>query len=171
MVACRYFVGFVDGEPVIHLGVAPRLETGGVRGCRMVVMPEWQGAGIGMKFLNAIMEREITGLGQFADRVRAGYFHTSHPGLVAALRRDPRWEQVSAVMFGGNKRKSFSSIRKSAKVKPVTTGVAAIDSKLHGVQWSPTAGYGGHFRAVQGFRYRGDAWAARKAAEREQVSA
>lgn len=162
MVAARYFVGFVDGEPVIHLGVAPRLETGGVRACRMVVMPEWQGAGVGLRFLNWIMEREITGGGRFGGRVKAGYFHTSHPGLCAALRRDPRWEQVSAVLFGGNKRKSFTSIKTSAKVTKVQKGVSAIGSNLNGVQWSPTAGYGGHFRAVQGFKYRGEKWAALK---------
>lgn len=158
MVACRYFVGFVDGEPVIHLGVAPRLEVGGVRACRMVVMPEWQGAGVGMRFLNWIMENEVTGGGQFGDRVRAGYFHTSHPGLCAALRRDPCWEQVSAVMHGGNKRKSFASIKRSHVENQARGGKVIIPS--------PTAGYGGHFRAVQGFRYRGRAWAARKAEER-----
>ena len=158
MVACRYFVGFVDGEPVAHLGVAPRLETGGVRACRMVIMPEWQGAGVGLRFLNWIMEREVTGAGQFGDRVKAGYFHTSHPGLCAALRRDPRWEQVSAVMFGGNKRKSFRSIKDSAKRK----GPGKLkEAKVH---YSPTAGYGGHFRAVQGFKYRGEAWAAERLA-------
>jgi hypothetical protein len=157
MVACRYFVGFVDGEPVAHLGVAPRLETGGVRGCRMVIMPEWQGAGVGLKFLNWIMENEITGHGQFGDRVRAGYFHTSHPGLCAALRRDPRWEQISAVMHGGSKRKSFQSIKKSHRKTQAGGGKVIIPS--------PTAGYGGHFRAVQGFRYRGEGWAARKKRE------
>lgn len=154
MVACRYFVGFVDGEPVIHLGVAPRLEVGGVRACRMVVMPEWQGAGVGTRFLNWIMESEVTGGGQFGDRVRAGYFHTSHPGLCAALRRDPKWEQVSAVMHGGNKRKSFQSIKGSHQRLQRKGQTVIIPS--------PTAGYGGHFRAVQGFRYRGEAWAARK---------
>jgi ABC-type ATPase involved in cell division/GNAT superfamily N-acetyltransferase len=160
MVACRYFVAFVDGQPVAHLGIAPRLETGGIRGCRMVIMPEWQGAGVGMKFLNWVMEREVTGQGQFGDRVKAGYFHTSHPGLCAGLRRDPRWEQISAVFHGGNKRKSFSSIKKSfAEAKrrgdPIRKGNTGS---------SPTAGYGGHFRAVSGFRYRGQAWADAKAA-------
>lgn len=156
MVACRYFVGFVDGEPVAHLGVAPRLEVAGVRACRMVIMPEWQGAGVGMRFLNWIMENEVTGGGQFGDRVRAGYFHTSHPGLCAGLRRDPRWEQVSAVFHGSNKRRSFASIKKSH--------IAKQDQGDHVIIPSPAAGYGGHFRAVSGFRYRGEAWAAAKKA-------
>jgi ABC-type ATPase involved in cell division/GNAT superfamily N-acetyltransferase len=160
MVACRYFVGFVDGEPVIHLGLAPRLETGGVRGCRMVVMPEWQGAGVGMRFLNWLMENEVTGGGQFGDRVRAGYFHTSHPGLCAALRRDPKWEQVSAVFHGGSRRKSHATIKKASAKADRAKGKVVIRSVA--------AGYGGHFRAVQGFRYRGEAWAARKAAEAQK---
>ena len=160
MVACRYFVAFVDGEPVAHLGVAPRLNTGGVRGCRMVIMPEWQGAGVGMKFLNWVMEREVSGQGQFGDRVKCGFFHTSHPGLCAALRRDPRWEQISAVLHGGQRSKSISSIKRSQKA----TNQKRQDAS--GNFEAGTAGYGGHMRAVQGFKYRGEAWAARKAAEK-----
>lgn len=156
MVACRYFVGFVDGEPVAHLGVTPRLETGGVRACRMVIMPEWQGAGVGTRFLDAIMEREVTGQGQFGDRVRAGYFHTSHPGLCAALRRNPKWEQVSAAMFGGNKGKSRATIKRARKTAA---------QQQNRIILSAVDGYGGHFRAVQGFRYRGEAWAAAKQKE------
>lgn len=148
MVACRYFVGFVDGEPVIHLGVTPDLTRGAVRACRMVVMPEWQGAGVGMRFLAAILEREIAGDGPFVDRADRAYFHTSHPGLCAALRRDPRWEQVSASMYGASRSRSMRSLSK--------TGTSKI------VKNEGTAGFGGHFRAVQGFRYRGEAWAAAK---------
>ncbi len=55
-------------------------------------------------------------------------FHTSHPGLAMALRRDPKWTQVSSVLYGGSKGKS---------------------AKCAGMK----SGYGGHFRAVQGFRY------------------
>ena len=41
MVACKYYIGAVNGEVVCHIAVSPRLEIGGMRGCRMVVMPEW----------------------------------------------------------------------------------------------------------------------------------
>lgn len=174
MVACRYFVGFVDGEPVAHLGVAPRLEVGGVRACRMVIMPEWQGAGVGTRFLNWIMENEITGGGRFGERVRVGYFHTSHPGLCAALRRDPRWEQISAVTHGGHRGSSNKSITKSlhrrlaAEGKTGLTGGLDKSARKAPINHEVQAGYGGHFRAVQGFRYRGEAWAAKK---REEASA
>jgi len=137
MVAAEYFVGAVDGEPVCHLGVAPRLEVGGVRACRMVVMPEWQGAGVGVRFLNSICQWYVDGKSKYGNRVKTSYFHTSHPGLVAALRRDKKWVQVSANLYGGDKVKSARSISRS-------NGGALI------------AGYGGHFRAVQGFKYIGE---------------
>lgn len=145
MVAATYFIGTVDGEPVAHLAFGPRLEVGGMRACRMVIMPEWQGAGIGLRFLNTLCQWHVDGNCQYGDRVKTVYFHTSHPGLCAALRRDGRWVQVSANLVGGNRKKSANSINKSA-----ATGNR--QSKLT----SPSAGYGGHFRAVQGFRYIGE---------------
>lgn len=132
MVACKYYVGFVNGEAVCHLGVAPKLESGGMRGCRMVVMPEWQGAGVGMRFLNAVCEMQFTPVNKFHERVARVFFHTSHPGLCAALRRDPRWVQVSQMMGGGHKDRSRKSIAKAGGFG--------------------SAGYGGHLRAVQGFK-------------------
>lgn len=139
MVAAEYFVGSVDGEPVAHVAFAPRLETNGMRACRLVVMPEWQGAGVGTRFLNTLCQWHLDGNCRYGDRVKAVYFHTSHPGLCAALRRDKKWIQVSARLYGNNKRKSMLSIiQTSGAEEPVRTG------------------YGGHFRAVQGFRYIGE---------------
>lgn len=141
MVAAEYFVGAVDGEPVCHLAIAPRLEVNGMRACRMVVMPEWQGAGVGVRFLNWLCQYQVEGRGRYGDRVRTVYFHTSHPGLVGALRRDKKWIQCSANLYGGDKRKSAQTINKSQRKyreSPVKTG------------------FGGHFRAVQGFKYIGE---------------
>ena len=140
MIAADYYVGTVEGEPVCHVATSPKLEVGGMRACRLVVMPEWQGAGIGMRFLNAISQRMIDGGSRWGDRVKRVYFHTSHPGLCAALRRDARWDQVSAILYGGNKTRSYESMQKSA---------ARAGYKGRGTK----TGYGGHFRAVQGFRY------------------
>ena len=71
------------------------------------------------------------------SRPRAVYFHTSHPGLCAALRITRGWAQCSSVLFGGDKTKSARSIIKSL-------GTAA-----------GSGGYGGHSRAVQGFKFTG----------------
>lgn len=126
------YVATVDGAPVAHLGVSSkyvntkagkRVEA---RACRMVVMPEWQGAGLGTKFLNHVADMYLQ-TGGHLHRPCTTQFHTSHPGLVTALRRDPRWRQISASMNG----------------KPRTMPAANA------------GGFGGHFRAVQGFRYVG----------------
>jgi ABC-type transport system involved in cytochrome c biogenesis ATPase subunit/GNAT superfamily N-acetyltransferase len=146
MVAAAYYVGAVNGEPVCHLAFAPRLEIGGMRACRMVVMPEWQGAGVGMRFLNYLCQWHVDGNGPYGKRAgRAVYFHTSHPGLVSALRRSKGWRQVSANLFGGNRAKSVKSINRSAVKNAAVNKCGPPGS----------AGYGGHFRAVQGFKYTG----------------
>lgn len=141
MVAARYYVGFVDGEAVCHIATSPKLEVGGMRACRMVVMPEWQGAGVGMRFLNAVCSMQFDpGVNQYAERTKAVYFHTSHPGLCAALRRDKRWIQISQMMGGAHKARSAASIAKS---KRANNNASVIEK---------SASYGGHHRAVQGFK-------------------
>lgn len=70
--------------------------------------------------------------------------NTSHPGLAAALRRSPLWTQVSARLYGQNKERSAKAITASRERRDV--------AKKLGI----AAGYGGHFRAVQGFRYLGE---------------
>ena len=133
-VAAEYFVGLVDGELVAHLAVTPRFEIKGFRATRLVVMPEWQGAGVGTRFLNWVCAFHKAGGGRQGKEFPT-YFHTSHPQLVQFLKRSKDWRQVSAVMNGGNKARSAASIKKAGG------GIGV--------------GYGGHFRAVQGFKYIG----------------
>ena len=74
-------------------------------------------------------------------------FHTSHPQLCAAFRRSDKWIQTSAKLYADdgvgmaghrNKMKGKSNWGKGGKSK------------------GPVGKYGGHFRAVQGFKYIGD---------------
>lgn len=46
-VAAEYFVGVVDGEIVAHVAVTPLFTAKAYRATRLVVMPEWQGVGVG----------------------------------------------------------------------------------------------------------------------------
>jgi hypothetical protein len=142
MVAAKCYVGTVDEEPVCHLAVSTKNVGKGVeaRACRLVVMPEWQGAGVGLRFLNEICRWQLEGdeRSRLPGRRLTTIFHTSHPGLCAALRRSPGWRQVSASLYGGNKLKSAATIKRSHGGKGMGIG------------------YGGHFRAVQGFRYVGE---------------
>jgi GNAT superfamily N-acetyltransferase len=132
MIAATCYVAFVGDEPVAHVAFSTRQGFVEARACRLVVMPEWQGAGVGMKFLNAVCAAWRRGRNRYRLPMLT-LFHTSHPGLAAALRRDPMWAQVSASLYGANKARSKRQILKSG------AGVGT--------------GFGGHFRAIQGFRY------------------
>lgn len=141
MVAATNYVGVIDGELVAHVAVGTLAGLKEARACRMVIMPEWQGAGIGMRFLNAVCEAWLQGTNRYSKPMRT-MFHTSHPGLCAALRRDQKWRQITAVTHGDNKKRSERSMAKAAR---------------RGKMKDAPPGYGGHFRAVQGFRYFGQA--------------
>lgn len=147
MVAAQHYVGFVGDEPVAHLAFSCRFDIGSyLRACRLVVMPEWQGVGVGLNFLDECCRQMMLGNNRW-DRPCYTFFHTSHPGLVSALRRkqqkDESWLHISAATHGSNKAQSRRSMRKSAAKNP-----KAICT---------TSGYGGHLRAVHGFKYIGAA--------------
>lgn len=113
-VAAEYFVGFINGEPVCHLAVAPLFTASAYRATRLVVMPEWQGIGVGTKFLAAVCEYHLQGYGRGGKKYPV-FFHTSHPQLCAALRHSKRWEQTGGSLYGANKLRSANSLMKSAK--------------------------------------------------------
>lgn len=154
MVGARCYVGFVDGEPVSHLGVATKnvpIRRGGrslqaveARASRMVVFPEWQGAGVGMRMLNEVCRLQLVGEGVLPGRRMTTQFHTSHPQLAFALRRSPYWRQISGGLAGANRGASAKSLAKSGAIGGTTLSGDAT-------------GFGGHLRAVQGFRYYGEA--------------
>jgi GNAT superfamily N-acetyltransferase len=136
-VAAEYFIGTVNGELVCHLAVSPNFQSRGYRSTRLVVMPEWQGAGVGTKFLNWVCEYHKRGNGRKGKKYPT-FFHTSHPQLTGYLKNSKKWVFKSSTMYGVNKKKSAESIMKTTTGIPVGTG------------------YGGHFRAVKGFKYIGD---------------
>lgn len=134
-IAAEYFVGTVNGELACHVAVTPMFQVKGYRATRLVTMPEWQGAGVVFRFLNWVAQYHLEGNGR-CNRKYATYFHTSHPQLCRALRRSTKWIQKSANLYGGN----GSNVKAMKKKK----GKATMGK------------YGGHFRAVQGFKYIGD---------------
>ncbi len=111
------------------------------RATRLVVMPEWQGAGVGTAFLNEIMQYHLEGKGR-CNREYHTFFHTSHPQLCGYLRHSSKWVQTGAKLYGDNKVRAAKSLQKTAK------GMSS-GKKISG-------GYGGHFRAVQAFKYLGN---------------
>lgn len=83
--AARQFVGVWNGEAIAHTGVIQfPMRAGWKRVHRLVVMPDYQGIGVGVKFINAV----------------AGIIHgdgyklnltTTTPALVAALKKSDQW--------------------------------------------------------------------------------
>jgi GNAT superfamily N-acetyltransferase len=78
--AAEYFVATVNGELVAHLAVCPLFTAKAYRATRLVVMPEWQGAGVGTAFLNEVMQYHLDGKGRCGHKYHT-FFHTSHPQL------------------------------------------------------------------------------------------
>lgn len=143
-VAAEYYVGTVKGELVSHIAISPFFNVGGYRAARLVTMPEWQGIGIGTKLLECVAQMNLEGKGR-RNKCFPTYINTSHPKLCAALRRSPKWVQVSARLYGTNKRKSIEKLLR-AEEKYGTKLVAKRERM----------GFGGHFRAIQGFKYIGE---------------
>ncbi len=139
MVAAYNYVGYVGDVPVAHVAVSTLSGMKAARLCRLVVMPEWQGAGVGMRFLETVAEMWLAGENPYSKRM-TGILHTSHPGLIAACRRSPRWVITSSQMGGSDRTASNRSLKASSKLGKSAGG----------------GGYGGHDRAVMGLRYVGD---------------
>ncbi|HBT77627.1 MAG TPA: ABC transporter ATP-binding protein [Planctomycetaceae bacterium] len=133
--AAEYFVGTANGELSFHLAVAPLFTAGAYRATRLVVMPEWQGAGVGVRLLEWVCRYHLDGNG-WCNRKLPTFFHTSHPQLCAALRRRSCWVNTRRSLYGDNKARSIAAMIKSGtKVK---------------------RGFGGHFRAISAFKYVGE---------------
>ena len=88
--ACRQFVGVINGEIVCHTGVIPApMQKNARRLHRSVVLPDYQGIGIGMNFKNAV-----------CDYIRhSGYDGiiwsvTTTPAQYHAQVKSPKWKLV-----------------------------------------------------------------------------
>ena len=139
-IAAQYFICFAGDEPVAHLAVCPMFQGGHYRATRLVVLPEWQGIGVGTAFLNEVCRLHLEGQGR-CGRKYTTLFHTSHPQLCRALRKSSKWVQVSGALKFADKSKSIKTLDRAASRQGMKHG---------------SGGFGGHFRAVQGFEYIGD---------------
>lgn len=83
--AAQQYVAVMNGELVAHTGIIYfPMHKGKKRVHRLVVLPDYQGCGIGTAFINsvaAIVEQEGFELN----------LTTTTPALVGALRRSPEW--------------------------------------------------------------------------------
>lgn len=102
-IASEHFIGTVNGELACHVVSTPMFQCHAYRLTRLVTMPEWQGAGVGMRFLNWVAEYHLEGHGR-QGRKYPVIFHTSHPQLINALRHNKCWRQTGAKFYDKPKR-------------------------------------------------------------------
>jgi tRNA(Met) C34 N-acetyltransferase TmcA len=148
--AAEYFVGTINGELVCHVAVCPFFTAGAYRSTRLVVMPEWQGAGVGTKFLEWVCKYHREGNGRCQKKYPT-FFHTSHPQLIAYMKRSKLWVQTSQMLTVGN----MGNLNEFVKVGSHKINSGKTMASSRNGMGLVNSGYGGHFRAVQGFKYVG----------------
>lgn len=118
------YVAEVDGRPVAFIAIRyqPLSSRAGWMFHREVVLPEWQGCGIGMALFEAIareyQERE-------PHRVRVT---PRHPGLCRAFARSPLWRCVRAM--GPSHRRSKGGSRRPDGAVIARSGAAAARGEV-----------------------------------------
>jgi len=95
---------------------------GGRREHRTVVLPDWQGVGIGMKVSSAIASM-WKGLGHRATST------TTHPAFIAARRRSPDWAMTRAPsLAGGGSKFKHASTRLTAGFEYIGPAMDSIEA-------------------------------------------
>ena len=101
--ACDQYVGVINGEIVCHTGVIQfPMRKGWKRVHRLVVLPDYQGIGIGTKFIGEIAK-------VYTDNGYILNLTTTTPSLVNALRRNKNWVLIR---FGRCK-STFATLEKA----------------------------------------------------------
>ena len=108
--AARQYVGVINGEIVCHTGIIQMpMYKGKKRVHRLVVLPDYQGIGIGTAFIKEVA-KVITQEGYELNLT------TTTPALVGALKRDKEWVLAR---FGRDKNgwESYNRYEKSYGIK------------------------------------------------------
>lgn len=100
-----------DGEPVSFAALLPVIaQKGRRRFTRIVTLPDFQGIGIGMRFVEAVAQLQ-------RDEGRRVNVTSSHPSLIRHCQRSPCWRTVAVKKTGQSaprKRTAFAAYRSSA---------------------------------------------------------
>lgn len=88
--ACAQFVGYIGDKIVCHAGfIQAPLKKGTKRVHRLVVLPEYQGIGIGTAFITKCAE-----IVEDTMKMKV-LLTTTTPSLTYALRKKPCWKLIS----------------------------------------------------------------------------
>lgn len=105
--AANQWVGVINGELVAHTGVIQfPMRKGWKRVHRLVVLPDYQGIGIGTAFIKAIAQH-------YTDKGYTMNLTTTTPSLVGALRRSSNWRLIRY----GRQKESYSRYNERYNLK------------------------------------------------------
>lgn len=119
--AAEQYVGVINGEMVCHTGIIQfPMQKGKKRIHRLVVLPDYQGIGIGTRFIKEV-----------AKIIKSKGFElnltTTTPALVGALKKDPEWvlarygrEKSGSKGYNRYKNNNLGHLQNSASGKRVT---------------------------------------------------
>lgn len=99
MIAATCYVATSGGEPVAHVAVGTNAGMVSARMCRLVVMPEWQGAGVGRRLMDIVAERWLRGRNRYGKpmttpSITLGAKRSSVDALVGhPNQEDRRWKE------------------------------------------------------------------------------
>jgi energy-coupling factor transporter ATP-binding protein EcfA2 len=92
---CRCWAALHDGRPIAFAAVAGCIGFAGYRRfSRVVVLPDYQGIGIGSRFRDAVAAIEM-------PRCRRLSLVTSHPGMIRSLEKSRLWRRVAVAWSTG----------------------------------------------------------------------
>ncbi len=119
--AAEQWIGLINGELACHTGIIQfPMRKGWKRVHRLVVLPDFQGIGIGMNFINEICE-------QYKEKGLNVNLTTTTPSLVGALTRDKKWllkrfgrTKNQMKTMKGVKAKTLESLSNSKSDKRIT---------------------------------------------------
>lgn len=117
--AAEQYVGVVNGELVAHTGIIQfPMRKGKKRVHRLVVLPDYQGIGIGTRFINAVAEM-VTNRGYEVNLT------TTTPALVNSLVKSKNWTLArygrdKGGMKGYSRYKNLGHLQKAASSQRVT---------------------------------------------------
>lgn len=136
----RCYLATWEGEPVAFAATLPVIaQKGRRRFSRMVTLPDYQGIGIGMRFMAAVAQLH-------ADEGKRINVTSSHPALIRHCRDSPLWKAINVKKNGGSAargRTSFVAYRNSA-------GRAVVSFEYMGERLGKQGGIGSKQLARQG---------------------
>lgn len=114
--AAEQWIGTINGELVCHTGIIQfPMRKGWKRVHRLVVLPDYQGIGIGMSFINSVS-------GMYQKNGWNINLTTTTPSMIGALKKSPKWAlmRFGRISMNHNQRLDKKKLQDSKSSKRIT---------------------------------------------------